>query len=92
MVDETADVRKTFNDYQDETSLQLMRMYIPQGHDWAGKKIKDVAMPQGSLAIMIKRGSNSIITKGDTVILPEDTVILSVPPYVPSQKPPHFPP
>ena len=85
MVDETADVRKTFNDYQDETSLQLMRMYIPQGHEWAGKKIKDVAMPQGSLAIMIKRGSNSIITKGDTVILPEDTVILSVPPYVPSE-------
>ncbi|MBO5373394.1 MAG: potassium/proton antiporter [Lachnospiraceae bacterium] len=85
MVDDNADVRKTFNDYQEETSLQLMRMFIPQGHSWANKKIKDVSMMHGSLAIMIKRDKETIITKGDTVILPEDTLILSVPPYVPSE-------
>lgn len=85
MVDDNADVRKTFNDYQEETALQLMRMYIPQGHNWANRKVKDVAMPHGSLAIMIKREDQNIITKGETVILPEDTVILSVPPYVPSE-------
>ncbi len=85
MVDDNADVRKTFNDYQEETALQLMRMYIPKGHSWANKKIKDVPMMHGSLAIMIKRNHETIITKGDTVILPEDTVILSVPPYTPSE-------
>lgn len=85
MVDDDMDVRKTFNDYQEETSLQLMRMYIQKGHNWANKKVKEVAMPYGSLAIMIKREDETIITKGDTVILPEDTLILSVPPYVPSE-------
>lgn len=85
MVDDNADVRKTFNDYQEETALQLMRMYIPKGHNWANQKIRDVSMMHGSLAIMIKRGDETIITKGDTVILPEDTVILSVPPYIPSE-------
>ena len=85
MVDDEADVRKTFNDYQEETSLQLMRMYIPKEHEWANRKIKDVTMPYGSLAIMIKRDNETIITKGDTLILPEDTLILSVPPYVPSE-------
>lgn len=85
MVDDNADVRKTFNDYQEETALQLMRMYIPKGHNWANQKIRDVSMMHGSLAIMIKRGDETIITKGDTVILPEDTVILSVPPYTPSE-------
>lgn len=85
MVDDNADVRKTFNDYQEETSLQLMRMYIPKGHNWANQRIKDVAMPHGSLAIMIKRGEETIITKGNTKILPEDTLIVSVPPYVPSE-------
>lgn len=85
MVDDEADVRKTFNDYQEETALQLMRMYISEGHNWANKKLKDVSMPHGSLAIMIKRGEETIITKGDTEILPEDTVILSVPPYIPSE-------
>ena len=85
MVDDTADVSKTFNDYQEETSFQLMRMHIPQGHNWANKKVKEVSMPTGSLAIMIKRGKETIITKGNTLILPGDNVILSVPPYTPSE-------
>ena len=74
MIDDTADVSKTFNDYQEETSLQLMRMYIPQ-------KIKEVNIPTGSLALMIKRGEEMILTKGNTEICAGDSVILSVPPY-----------
>jgi len=81
MIDEEADVRKTFNDYQEETSLQLMRMYIPQGHEWDKKKIREVHMPTGSLALMIRRGKETIITKGDTEIHAGDSIILSVPPY-----------
>jgi cell volume regulation protein A len=84
MVDDSADVRKTFNDYQDEASFQLMRMHIPKGHNWVNKKIKNVHMPTGSLALMIKRGKDTIITKGDTEIFAGDDIILSVPPYTPS--------
>jgi cell volume regulation protein A len=84
MVDESLDVRKTFNDYQDDASFQLMRMHIPKGHNWTNKKIKDIHMPTGSLALMIKRGKETIITKGDTLILAGDDIILSVPPYTPS--------
>ena len=86
MVDDQTDVRKSFNDYQEETALQLMRMYIPEGHNWSNKKIKEVSMPYGSLALMIKRDGKTIITKGDTKIKPGDTVILSVPPYVPTDE------
>lgn len=86
MVDEKADVRKTFNDYQEESAITLMRMYIPPGHNWQNKPIKDVSMPTGSLALMIKRNKNTIIPKGDTVILPGDNVILSVPSYEPSDR------
>ena len=38
-------------------------------------------MPTGSLAVMIRRGEETIIPKGDTVILAGDSVILSVPSY-----------
>lgn len=85
MVDDNADVRKTFNDYKEENSLHLMRMHIPKGHSWVDKKIKEVTMPTGSLAIMIKRDKKTIITKGDTVILEGDNIILSVPPYNPTE-------
>ncbi len=86
MVDEKADVRKTFNDYQEESAITLMRMYIPPGHNWENKTIKDVSMPTGSLALMIKRKKETIIPKGDTIILPDDNVILSVPSYEPSDR------
>lgn len=85
MVDNDADVRKTFNDYQEETALQLMAMSVTEGHPWADKMIKEVGMPSGALALMIKRDDETIITKGDTLIHAGDNVILSVPPYVPSE-------
>jgi cell volume regulation protein A len=59
-------------------------MHIPKGHNWVNKKIKNVHMPTGSLALMIKRGKDTIITKGDTEIFAGDDIILSVPPYTPS--------
>ena len=84
MVDESNDVCKTFNDYQEESAITLMRMYIPKGHNWENKYIREVNMPTGSLAIMIKRNKETIITKGDTQILAGDSIILSVPAYEPS--------
>jgi cell volume regulation protein A len=83
MVDDSCDVRKTFNDYQEESSMTLVRMYIPQGHQWENKKISEVAMPMGSLALMIRRDGTTVVPKGDTVITAEDDVILSVPSYQP---------
>lgn len=84
MVDNREDVRKTFNDYQEESSITLMRFFIPEGHNWIGKKISDVHMPTNSLAIMIKRAGDTIVPNGDTVICVQDSVILSVPSYEPS--------
>lgn len=85
MVDNDADVRKTFNDYQEEAALQLITICIPEKHGWANRMIKDITMPTGALALMIKREGETIITKGDTIVRPGDNVILSVPPYVPAE-------
>ena len=85
MVDDSADVRKTFNDYQEEIAFQLMKLHIPEGHKWINREIKDVTMPTGSLALMIKRNDESIIPRGDTFILEGDDIILSVPPYNPDE-------
>ena len=84
MVDETSDVRKTFNDYQEEAAITLMRMFIPEGHNWENKMVREVSMPTGSLALMIKRDKETIITRGDTIIHAGDNVILSVPAYQPN--------
>ena len=81
MVDYSSDIRKTFNDYQDDSDLTLMRMYIPKGHNWENRKIEEVSFPTGCLALMVKRDSDTLIPRGNTTILAGDTVILSVPSY-----------
>lgn len=61
--------------------MTLMRMQIPRGHNWENQKVSQVGMPTGSLALMIKRGEETIIPRGDTVIRAGDSMILSVPGY-----------
>lgn len=81
MIDNREDVRKTFNDYQEEMSMTLLTMLIREGHNWENRMVSEVSIPTGSLAIMIKRDGGTVIPKGDTVILTGDQVILSVPTY-----------
>ncbi|MBO5474009.1 MAG: potassium/proton antiporter [Lachnospiraceae bacterium] len=81
MVDYDNDVRKTFNDYQEETAITLMRMNITEGHNWENRMIKEVSLPSDSLAVMIKRDGETLIPKGDTKILAGDSIILNVPYY-----------
>lgn len=81
MVDQDNDVRKTFNDYQEETAITLLQMNIQKGHNWENRMIKDVSLPSDSLAVMIKREGETLIPKGDTKILAGDSLILNVPYY-----------
>ena len=81
LIDDNADVLRTFNDYREEDSITMMRMFIPENHSWENKKLSEITLPTGSLAVMIQRGAETIIPRGDTVILANDSVILSVPPY-----------
>lgn len=81
MVDEKFDIRKTFNDYQEESDMTLMRVFIPNGHHWQNKTLQEIQLPKDSLALMIKRNDETIMPKGDTEILAGDSVILSIPKY-----------
>ncbi|MDO5518474.1 MAG: potassium/proton antiporter [Clostridium sp.] len=79
MIDCESDVRKTFNDYQEESLITLMRVFIPKGHSWEGKTVEEAAIPSDSLALIIKRDDENIVPKGNTVIKANDSIILSIP-------------
>ena len=81
LIDSDANVLKTFNDYKEESAITMMRMYIPENHNWDGRQISEISVPTGSLIVMVKREGETIIPRGDTVIHAGDSVILSVPPY-----------
>lgn len=81
MTDDSADVRKTFTDYQEESAFSLIQIFIGNNHIWKDKFISEISLPQDTLAILIKRDGKDIVPKGDTKILEGDFLVLSAPVY-----------
>ncbi len=79
MIDPHVDIKKTFNDYEEECAVKLLRITVPKNHEWVGKPIRCVEFPQKSLAILIKRKQERIIPKNSTVIQAGDNITLSLP-------------
>lgn len=77
MIDDSADVMKTFSDYSDEVPVQYIQFKIPKGHIWAGKKVEDLLFPPETLLVLLKREGNNLIPEGKTVLEAEDVLILS---------------
>ena len=79
MIDPHVDIKKTFNDYEEECAVKLLRITVPKNHEWVGKPIRCVEFPQKSLAVLIKRKQERIIPKNSTVIQAGDNRTLSLP-------------
>jgi cell volume regulation protein A len=76
MVDDREDVMKTFSDYQSETDLEFVASEVTEDHPWANKLIKKLVFPPDVRAVMILRGDEKVIPKGDTQVMPGDVLIL----------------
>lgn len=81
MIDETQDVRKTFNDYQERASIHLIELRMNNQSAWVGKCLKEIALPHGLLALRVQRDQELLTPKGDTVIQCGDVITLSAPAY-----------
>lgn len=68
---------KSLDDIEDESYNQLLEFTITKKHKWANKKIMDSEIPKDILIVMIKRGKDIVVPNGQTVLLPNDTIILS---------------
>lgn len=77
MLDKTANVMKTFNDYSEEADIQFIQLTIPENHLWCGHKLKDLTLPPETLIVLIRRGEQNIIPDGETIILQNDVLVLS---------------
>jgi len=77
MIDDDSNIMKTFSDYSEEVPVEFVQISITPCHGWAGRAIKDIALMPELLLVLILRGKERIAPKGDTVLLPGDTLILS---------------
>ena len=77
LVDSDENVLKTFNDYVDDSDMELIQITIPPHHHWVGRPIMEIELPEDSIIVTIERGETTIIPNGKTVIEQGDVVILN---------------
>ena len=77
MIDHTADVSKTFNDYQEESDIDFIKIHLDKNHPWNGKTLRELPLPSDLLVAMIARKEETIVPNGSTVLLPGDLLVLA---------------
>lgn len=76
MVDDSQNVMKTFSDYQDDQEMQLIQIRLTPGHRYIGKRLKELNMGD-VLVVLIERGDETIIPRGDVLLRQGDVLVLS---------------
>ena len=76
MIDKFSDVRKTFNDYQQESAIALNKLTIKDSHPWKGCALKDIKVSNNALILVINRNNEKIVPKGSTILQEGDEVLI----------------
>ena len=66
-----------FSDYKEGKSTNLMEIYVNDKSNIVNKSIKDSNIADDILIVMIKRKDKVIIPNGNTVIMPEDILVVT---------------
>ena len=67
---------KTVGDFEEEENLHFIRVRLIENDKWAGKKIVELGLPRDMMIVAIQRNKETVIPRGDTVLMPKDTVVI----------------
>lgn len=77
MIDKNANIQKTFNDYQENSPVNFIKIHINSDDKWKNQYVKDILLPKDLLiGIIIRNKKDIIVPKGDTLILEGDLLVL----------------
>lgn len=68
---------KHFNEYHEEKSTTLTEFSVEAKSSLINKSIKDANIPDDVLIVMIKRKGEVVVPNGNTIILPEDILVVT---------------
>lgn len=81
LLGEEGSVMRTFNDYCDDSQMELIQIPMLEGHPWIDRQINSIRLPINSLVFLLKRGDKTLIPHGETTIRKGDVVILNCEKY-----------
>ncbi len=62
--------------YRGHDRERLREILIESGHPWEGQPVEALTMPSNTMLVLIQRGAENIIPRGQTVLLEGDLVIV----------------
>ena len=68
---------KHFNEYREEKSTTLTEFSVEKKSSLINKSIKDADIPDDVLIVMIKRKGEVLVPNGNTIILPDDILVVT---------------
>lgn len=82
MIDANANVMRTFNDFQEESDLSLIKIKVDPTHPWIGRALRDVPALRDLIVVLILRhGNERVVPGGDTVIEAGDLLVYAAPTF-----------
>ncbi len=81
MIDPTADIRRTFNNYQEDSDIHFIQLRIAAEHPWCGQSLSQLHLPQDLLVPMIVRQQSLLIPTGHTQLQSDDILVLAARSY-----------
>ncbi len=74
----------------EEEHLEIIELEVGEGSHAAGRAVRDVTLPDGSLIISVLRDGVGSVPKGDSVVEPGDQVLLILAPGLEGEITPRF--
>lgn len=77
MIDTSADLRHTLNDYQEDSDISFIKVQLCEDHSWANKSLQQLNLPSELLVAMIIRNEDILVPTGQTVLMPCDLLVIA---------------
>lgn len=72
---------KTLTEYSDEADIRFITLVIEKGKAWENITVSELALPHGLILAAICRGRETIVPRGDTVLLAGDKLVIGAEGY-----------
>ena len=63
--------------FEDRENLFLQEIVVEKGHKWVGRSLRQIPTRSDTLIVMIKRGNETIIPGGSTILQAGDTLVIA---------------
>ena len=61
--------------FEDRKNMTLKEITVDKNHKWCKKALNRIAMQPGTLIVMVRRGKETIIPTGNTVVHEGDVLV-----------------